>query len=93
MMLNNGILFESEILMKEISEEFMENFYEKIFSINSFFVTDSRFIDFNSIEIAISIINFCMSIIKFDSWKNFNSKVYTVKDRSNTCACFIVIER
>jgi hypothetical protein len=93
LLLSNGILFKSEIFSKKIREDFIETLYEKIYNVNSLFVTDDRFIDFNSIEIAISIISFSNSQYKYNTSKTYNNKIYAMKNKNNLFACYIVIER
>jgi len=91
--LNNGIIFESEKYKDIFFDLKMDKLYEEILLINCEFLTDNRYIDFSSLEIAISIITFSKKIFKLNSWKNSIASFYHSKNKNFTNSTLIVLER
>lgn len=88
------ILFNGIIDKNEIDDEIfiLDNFYEKIYELNSDFVEDNRYLDFTDLDIALSIITYSCLKFNFSSWKNFIVKYY-YKGNIKLMPCYFIIER
>lgn len=93
LILQNGIILQSENFSGYKFDSHIENLYDNILVMNSMFLVDKRFMDFNALEVALSIITFYTELFKLYSWKNKILSFYTKKFNINICACLFIIKR
>ena len=93
LILQNGIALESENIANSDLDSQLEKIYENILVMNSMFLVDKRFVDFNALEVAISLITCNAVLFKLHSWENNIAKLYTRSHKISICTCLFVIRR
>lgn len=93
LILQNGIALESENSANSNFDSILEKVYENILVMNSMFLVDKRFVDFNALEIALSLITYNAQLFRINSWRNLIAKVYMKRCRISNCMCLVVLRR
>ncbi len=95
LILQNGIALEGHLIDNTELESKLEKVYENILVMNSIFFVDNRFVDFNALEIAISLVTYQAELFGLGSWRNKIAKVYTKKHISSISIskCLVVLRR
>lgn len=93
LILQNGIALESDKNAQSDLDSKLEKVYDNILIMNSKFLVDKRFVDFNPLEIAISLITYNCELFGLESWRRKVASVYTRRYKVSICTCTVVIRR
>jgi len=93
LILQNGIALESENSANSDLDSKLGKIYENILTMNSMFLVDKRFVDFNALEIAFSLISYNTELFRIDSWRNNIAKIYMKRHKIRIYTCLFVIRR